>query len=121
MLGPDYKNVGPKLAQSFKGIPILALTATANTRVRRDVIHNLSMQNCVTLTQSFNRPNLRYEVRPKTKQTMEDMIRIINVDHRAECGIVYCLSKKHCETVSEALIKAGVRSHHYHAVSSFLG
>ncbi|CAH7686402.1 P-loop containing nucleoside triphosphate hydrolase protein [Phakopsora pachyrhizi] len=113
---PDYKDVGPKLRGQFRGIPFLALTATANHRVQQDVINNLGITGCKLLTQSFNRPNLRYEVRVKTKEVLNDIIRIIKVDHPNECGIIYCLSKKQCEDVAAHLkMKHGIRAHHYHA------
>ncbi|KAG0149239.1 hypothetical protein CROQUDRAFT_653805 [Cronartium quercuum f. sp. fusiforme G11] len=113
---PDYKSLGPKLAHSFKDIPILALTATANSRVQKDVLHNLGMRDCIELKQSFNRPNLRYEVRLKTKETMNDLIKLISVDHSGECGIIYCGAKKQCETVAEKLNDTRkIRAHHYHA------
>lgn len=113
---PDYITLGQHLAVAFSGIPILALTATANGVVQQDIIKNLRIESCVKLTQSFNRPNLRYEVRPKTKEAMNEMIRIITVDHAGKCGIIYCFSKRDCEQVASELVKRGnVRAHHYHA------
>ncbi|KAH9812869.1 P-loop containing nucleoside triphosphate hydrolase protein [Melampsora americana] len=113
---PDYILLGKHLAATFKGIPILALTATANKVVQQDIIKNLQIDNCVQLTQSFNRPNLRYEVRAKTKEAMNDLIRIITADHDGECGIIYCFSKRDCEQVASDLVTRGkVRASHYHA------
>ncbi|PLW56912.1 hypothetical protein PCANC_01280 [Puccinia coronata f. sp. avenae] len=113
---PDYKGVGPKLRKDFKNVPFIALTATANHQVQQDVMSNLKITGCRVLTQSFNRANLRYEVRPKTKDVLQDLIRIITVDHHGESGIVYCLSKKQCEEVAAHLsMKNQVKAHHYHA------
>jgi len=77
---------------------------------------NLKITGCRVLTQSFNRANLRYEVRPKTKDVLQDLIRIITVDHQGESGIIYCLSKKQCEEVAAHLsTKNRIKAHHYHA------
>ncbi|MBW0462106.1 hypothetical protein O181_001821 [Austropuccinia psidii MF-1] len=113
---PDYKDVGPKLRKEYKEIPFMALTATANFRVQQDVMLNLGITGCRVLTQSFNRANLRYEVRPKTKEVLNDIIRIITVDHHGQSGIIYCLSKKQCEEVAGHLsLKHKIKAHHYHA------
>lgn len=115
--GPDYKDVGPRLRRDFVNIPFIALTATANHQVQQDVMSNLKITGCRVLTQSFNRANLRYEVRPKTKDVLQDLIRIITVDHQGESGIIYCLSKKQCEEVAAHLsTKNRIKAHHYHAV-----
>lgn len=113
---PDYKDVGPKLRKEYPGVPFIALTATANLRVQQDVMSNLRITGCRVLTQSFNRANLRYEVRPKTKDVLNDIMRIITVDHQGESGIIYCLSKKQCEEVASHLSrKHKIQAHHYHA------
>ncbi|EFP87697.2 uncharacterized protein PGTG_13483 [Puccinia graminis f. sp. tritici CRL 75-36-700-3] len=113
---PDYKDIGPMLRKEFKNIPFIALTATANHRVQQDVMSNLKITGCRVLTQSFNRINLRYEVRPKTKDVLNDIIQIITVDHKGESGIIYCLSKKQCEEVAAHLsAKNRITAHHYHA------
>ncbi|KAI7961207.1 hypothetical protein MJO28_001696 [Puccinia striiformis f. sp. tritici] len=113
---PDYKDIGPMLRKEFMNIPFIALTATANHRVQQDVMSNLKITGCRVLTQSFNRGNLRYEVRAKTKDVLNDIIRVITVDHQGESGIIYCLSKKQCEEVAGHLAKKfHVKAHHYHA------
>ncbi|EFP86547.1 uncharacterized protein PGTG_12929 [Puccinia graminis f. sp. tritici CRL 75-36-700-3] len=113
---PDYKGIGPMLRIEFKNIPFIALTATANHRVQQDVTSNLKITGCRVLTQSFNRINLRYEVRPKTKDVLNDIIQIITVDHKGEIGIIYCLSKKQFEEVATHLsAKNRIKAHHYHA------
>lgn len=101
-------------------MPIIALTATATGRVRQDVISNLGLGNCKMLTQSFNRPNLTYEVRRKNIKTVTaDMAAIIRSEFEGESGIIYCLSRRACEDVADDLSKNyGISAHHYHAVSA---
>lgn len=114
---PDYKALGEVRAQ-FPGIPVMALTATATENVKVDVIHNLGMQNCEVFTQSFNRPNLTYEVRKKgkAKDTLDGMAATINSFYKGQSGIVYCLSRQSCETIAEKLRKEhGIKAYHYHA------
>lgn len=107
------------LKKDFPGIPLIALTATANDRVKTDVINNLGMRNLLMLTQSFNRPNLRYEVRPKKKEVLKDIASFITGQHRGECGIIYCQSKKQCEDTADKLRREHkVEARHYHAVRS---
>ncbi len=143
---PDYKNLG-LLREKFPGIPMMALTATANDRVRADLLTQLRMKNALAFTQSFNRSNLIYEVRKKSGkgvrtplctrriacsrlsrrdmsvllttsisvfclpsffyvnlthwQTVDEMARIIKDRYARETGIVYCLSRKECESVAD--------------------
>ena len=81
------------LKHDFAGVPLMALTATATDRVRQDVISNLGMDRPLVLTASFNRPNLKYEVRPKTKGFVNEIIAFVQ-QHKRECGIIYCASQK---------------------------
>ncbi|KAL4936111.1 hypothetical protein BDV06DRAFT_228205 [Aspergillus oleicola] len=114
---PDYKEIGA-FRNRIPGVPMMALTATATENVKVDVIHNLKMQGCAVFTQSFNRPNLTYEVRPKRKSSelLENIADIINTSYRNKCGIVYCLSRNNCEKVAEALRKEHrIKAAHYHA------
>ncbi|KAL4887179.1 hypothetical protein BJY04DRAFT_213132 [Aspergillus karnatakaensis] len=114
---PDYKALGAFRAR-VPGVPWMALTATATENVKADVIHNLKMGGCETFTQSFNRPNLTYEVRRKGKQAqlIANIAETINTSYRQQCGIVYCLSRKACEHVAEALKKNHrIKAEHYHA------
>ena len=100
----------------YPRVPIIALTATANERVKQDVISNLGIRNCVILSQSFNRANLRYEIRPKTKNTLADISSFIQSEYADACGIVYCLSKAQCENTAKALRdNYGIAAMHYHA------
>ncbi|EXJ90900.1 bloom syndrome protein [Capronia coronata CBS 617.96] len=114
---PDYKALG-EFRSRFEDVPIMALTATATENVKFDVMQCLSMENCEVFTQSFNRPNLTYEVRPKGKgkAVLEGIADLINTSYRGQAGIVYCLSRKNCEQVAEQLRKEyNIEAHHYHA------
>ncbi|KAK4703284.1 bloom syndrome protein, partial [Phenoliferia sp. Uapishka_3] len=110
---PDYKEMG-SLKKDFKGVPMMALTATASDRVKQDVITNLGMQSALVLTASFNRPNLKYEVRPKTKGFVADIVAFA-AQRKHECGIIYCGSQKTCEETALKLREAKVNARHYHA------
>ncbi|KKY21354.1 putative family helicase [Phaeomoniella chlamydospora] len=114
---PDYKELG-EVRKQFPGVPVIALTATATVNVKVDVIHNLGMRDCEVFTQSFNRPNLTYEVRAKTsaKETLDSIANTIKKFYRNMCGIVYCLSRQNCEKIAEKLQEQyGIRARHYHA------
>lgn len=113
---PDYKELG-QIRNQLPGVPMMALTATATENVKVDVIHNLKMEGCRVFTQSFNRPNLTYEVRPKPKgaELLNSIESIIKTSYRNQSGIVYCLSRKVCEKVAEALQERGIRAAFYHA------
>jgi len=114
---PDYKAIG-EIRSQFKGVPVIALTATATENVKVDVIHNLGITGCEVFSQSFNRPNLYYEVRPKGKATeqIDEIGNLITSKYRNKCGIIYCLSRRKCEQVAEELRKkCKIKAHHYHA------
>jgi len=114
---PDYKALG-EVRRQFPGVPVMALTATATENVKVDVIHNLEMDGCDVFTQSFNRPNLTYEVRPKLKgkQTLDSIAETIKTFYRGQSGIIYCLSRKNCEKIAAELRKDyGIKAEHYHA------
>ncbi len=114
---PDYKALG-EVRRQFTGVPVMALTATATENVKLDVINNLGMHACEVFTQSFNRPNLIYEVRPKgkAKEVLDSMAETIKSSYRRQSGIIYCLSRKNCETIAEKLRKEyKIEAHHYHA------
>lgn len=103
------------LKSEYPGIPMIALTATANARVKEDIKQNLNIKGCLTLSQSFNRPNLSYEVRPKGNKVLNDIAEFIKTKHDGETGIVYCLSKRSCEETAGNLKKMGIEAMHYHA------
>lgn len=114
---PDYKLLG-EVRQQFPGVPVIALTATATENVKIDVIHNLGIKDCETFSQSFNRPNLNYEVRSKTKpnDVLDSMANTINTSYRGQSGIIYCLSRKDCEKIATKLREQyNIMAHHYHA------
>lgn len=112
---PDYKQLG-EVRKQFPGVPVMALTATATDNVKLDVIHNLGMRGCEEYKQSFNRPNLSYEVRPKKKGHSEDIAELIKTTYPGKCGIIYCLSRKKCETFATYLKKEHhIEAAHYHA------
>lgn len=112
---PDYKTIG-ELRDKVRGVPIIALTATATERVRVDVISNLRMRGCEMFTQSFNRPNLTYYVKSKTKTVLQDMADIIKKDYENKTGIIYCFSRDNCEQVADKLrTDYKITARHYHA------
>ena len=114
---PDYKMLG-EVRQQFQGVPVIALTATATENVKVDVIHNLGIKNCEVFTQSFNRPNLTYEVRTKgkAKDVLDSMANTIRTLYQGQSGIIYCLSKKNCEDIAKKLREEHkIAAHHYHA------
>ena len=113
---PDYKQLG-EFRRRFQGVPVMALTATATENVKCDVIHNLSITGCETFSQSFNRPNLSYEVRKKesTAKTLGEIESLIKEKYRYQTGIIYCLSRNNCEDVAKKLREKNIQAHHYHA------
>ncbi|XP_009787118.1 ATP-dependent DNA helicase Q-like 4A isoform X2 [Nicotiana sylvestris] len=110
---PDYQGLGI-LKQKFPTVPVLALTATATMSVKEDVVQALGLANCIIFRQSFNRPNLRYSVIPKTKKCLEDIDNFIKKFHFDQCGIIYCLSRMDCERVAEKLQEYGHKAAFYH-------
>lgn len=113
---PDFRKLGT-LRDKYPGVPIMALTATAPPKVREDIFNQLRMNTRTgkTLIQSFNRPNLKFEVRNKGKSCVEEICRLISSEFKRQCGIIYCLSRKDCETMSEKLREGGITSAPYHA------
>lgn len=111
---PDYKMLG-EVRRKYPGVPVMALTATATNNVIVDIKHNLDMEGCTVFSQSFNRPNLYYEIRPKEKQPVERIADIINERFPGKTGIVYTLSRKQTENIAKKLTERGIRAEHYHA------
>ena len=114
---PDYKALG-EVRRKFPNVPLIALTATATENVKVDVIHNLGMNGCEVFTQSFNRPNLTYEVRQKTKgkEHLESIADTINTRYPQQSGIIYCLSRNNCEKLAKQLQDDyKIKAEHYHA------
>ncbi|MFH6944367.1 DNA helicase RecQ [Flavobacterium sp. FlaQc-50] len=110
---PEYRNLKNIIKQLGK-VPIIGLTATATPKVQEDILKNLEMSDANTFKASFNRPNLYYEVRTKTKNIESDIIRFIK-QHKGKSGIIYCLSRKKVESVAEVLQVNGISAVPYHA------
>lgn len=111
---PDYMALGC-LKRQFPNVPVLALTATATDLVREDVLRNLNIRDAVLFKESFNRPNLYYEIRKKTsKKSIDEIADFINSNFPKKCGIVYCFSVKDCEFVSTELSKLHIKAGCYH-------
>ncbi|EON97883.1 putative helicase musn protein [Phaeoacremonium minimum UCRPA7] len=112
---PDYKALG-EFRRKFPSVPVMALTATATQNVIADIKHNLAMDGCQVFSQSFNRPNLYYEIRSKDKTTVASIADLINSRYRNQTGIVYTLSRKSSETIAKKLNDDyNINAHHYHA------
>ncbi|KAG2220360.1 hypothetical protein INT45_010746 [Circinella minor] len=113
---PDYKMLGD-LKETYPNVPLMALTATANEMVQKDVIHNLHIDQCKVLKQSFNRTNLHYDVVNKGNKISQfnDIVSFIR-KYPNNSGIIYCISRKQCEDVAETLFTDfGINADHYHA------
>ncbi|KAG5419038.1 SGS1 [Candida metapsilosis] len=111
---PDYKGMG-FFKERFPRVPLMALTATANEKVRMDIVHHLKMDSPVFLKQSFNRTNLYYEIRWKSGNYLESMKDYILSRYKNKCGIIYCHSKQSCEQTSAKLNSFGLKTSFYHA------
>ncbi|XP_018651068.1 putative blooms syndrome DNA helicase [Schistosoma mansoni] len=112
---PDYRNLNI-LRINFPDVPMMAMTATATPKVRRDILLQLKMTNTKWFIQSFNRANLRFEVRPKKlKNCTKEIIDVIRNEFPKRSGIVYCLSRRECDVVAEELKAAGLQASAYHA------
>ncbi|MDD6124421.1 MAG: DNA helicase RecQ [Bacteroidales bacterium] len=110
---PEYRKIRP-IINEIGPAPVIALTATATEKVRTDIKKNLGMTDAVEFKSSFNRPNLYYEVRPKTKDIDRDIIRFIK-QQPACSGIIYCLSRKKVEELAEVLRTNDIKAEAYHA------
>lgn len=111
---PEYRNLKSIIGRIGDNIPIIALTATATPKVQEDILKNLNIQDANVFKASFNRPNLFYEVRPKTKNVDADIIRFIK-QNQGKSGIVYCLSRKRVEELAQILQVNGINAVPYHA------
>src|SRR5690554_687530 len=110
---PEYRNLR-SIVKQFGNIPVVGLTATATPKVQEDILKNLEMPDADTYKASFNRPNLYYEVRPKTKNIQSDIIRFIK-QRKGKSGDIYCLSRKKVEEIAELLQVNGISAVPYHA------
>ncbi len=111
---PEYRNLRIILEQFNQRIPIIALTATATPKVQEDIMKNLQITKAKVFKASFNRPNLYYEVRPKTTQVDSDIIRFIKQNPN-KSGIIYCLSRKRVEELAQTLQVNKINALPYHA------
>lgn len=110
---PEYRKIRPIIDQIGRA-PIIALTATATNKVRDDIKKNLGITDAIDFKSSFNRPNLYYEVRPKTKNIDRDIIRFIRAN-LGKSGIIYCLSRRKVEELAEVLKANDIPAAAYHA------
>jgi ATP-dependent DNA helicase RecQ len=110
---PEYRRIRP-VVESIGKAPIIALTATATDKVRQDIKKNLGIPDAKDFMSSFNRPNLYYEVRPKTKDVEKDIIRYI-LQNPGKSGIIYCLSRRKVEELAEVLRANNINARAYHA------
>ncbi|MBF0695093.1 MAG: ATP-dependent DNA helicase RecQ [Flavobacterium sp.] len=110
---PEYRNLRHIIRQ-LGDVPVIGLTATATPKVQEDILKNLEMTGARTFKASFNRPNLFYEVRTKTKNIESDIIRFIR-QHKGKSGIIYCLSRKKVEEIAQLLQVNGISAVPYHA------
>jgi len=111
---PEYRRLRPIINAIGKKVPVIALTATATLKVQQDIQKNLEIQNAAVYKSSFDRPNLYYEIRPKSNEVAKDIIRFIK-NNIGKSGIVYCLSRKKVEELAETLKVNGIRALPYHA------
>ncbi|HZW78571.1 MAG TPA: DNA helicase RecQ [Flavobacteriaceae bacterium] len=111
---PEYRNLKSIIERIGKDIPIIGLTATATPKVQEDILKNLAMPNANTFKASFNRPNLYYEIRPKTKNIDSDITRFVK-QNSGKSGIIYCLSRKRVEELAQILQVNGIKAVPYHA------
>ena len=110
---PEYRRIRP-IINEIGSRPVIALTATATPKVQHDIQKNLGMTDAAVFKSSFNRPNLYYEVRPKTQNVDKDIIKYIK-SQPGKSGIIYCLSRKKVEELAETLKVNGIKALPYHA------
>ncbi len=110
---PEYRNL-KHIIKAIDNVPIIGLTATATEKVQEDILKTLGISDANCFKASFNRPNLFYEVRPKTKEVEKDIIRFVK-QRIGKSGIIYCLSRKKVEEVAQILQVNGINAVPYHA------
>ena len=111
---PEYGNLRKIINDINPDLPIIALTATATNKVQEDILKNLQIQDANVFKASFNRPNLFYEVRPKTKDVDKELIKFIK-EREGQSGIIYTLSRKSVERLVQTLQVNGIKAIPYHA------
>ena len=110
---PEYRNL-KNIIKAIDNVPVICLTATATEKVQEDILKTLGIPDANRFKASFNRPNLFYEVRPKTSEVEKDIIRFVK-QRMGKSGIIYCLSRKKVEEVSQILQVNGIKAVPYHA------
>lgn len=110
---PEYRRL-KTIVKRIADVPLMALTATATPKVQYDIQKNLDMMDAVVFQASFNRDNLYYQVKPKTKDVIKDIVKFIR-ERDGKSGIVYCLSRKKVEEIAESLQVNGIKALPYHA------
>jgi ATP-dependent DNA helicase RecQ len=111
---PEYRRIRPIIETIGQDVPVIALTATATPKVQQDIIKNLEIPQSTVFKSSFDRPNLYYEIRPKTENVVKDVIKYIK-SNSGKSGIVYCMSRKKVEEIAESLVVNGIKALPYHA------
>ncbi len=111
---PEYRRIRPIIETIGQDVPLIALTATATPKVQQDIIKNLDIPQSTVFKASFDRPNLYYEIRPKTDNVVKDVIKYIK-SNMGKSGIVYCMSRKKVEEIAETLVVNGIKALPYHA------
>lgn len=111
---PDYRNIRKVIDKTNHNIPIIALTATATPKVQEDILKNLKIKDAKIFKASFNRPNLYYEVRKKSKDVIVEIVKFIK-KNKSKSGIIYCLSRKKVEELTKTLKVNDIKAVPYHA------
>ena len=111
---PEYRRLRPIINTIGQKVPVMALTATATPKVQQDIQKNLEILDASVFISSFDRPNLYYEIRPKTKSVVHDIIKYIKTQP-GKSGIVYCLSRKKVEELANSFQVNGIKALPYHA------
>ncbi len=110
---PEYRNL-KSIIKKIDDVPVIGLTATATPKVQDDILKNLGIVDANIFKASFNRPNLFYDVRPKTSDIDKDIIRFVR-QYKGKSGIIYCLSRKKVEEIAQVLQVNGIKALPYHA------
>jgi ATP-dependent DNA helicase RecQ len=111
---PEYRRLRPIINTIGQDVPVMALTATATPKVQHDIQKNLDILDAMVFKSSFDRPNLYYEIRPKTKDVVRDIIKYVK-SQAGKSGIVYCLSRKKVEELAQTFQVNGIKALPYHA------
>lgn len=111
---PEYRRIRAIIEKIGQKVPVIALTATATLKVQSDIQKNLGMEKAEVFISSFNRPNLYYEIREKTKDVDKEVVKFIK-NHPGKSGIIYCLSRKKVEELATFLQVNKIRALPYHA------